>query len=146
MGQFWYNVGITLGTNLGPHVHYLKGNFGLKECPPQGGPLGPRGPWGPLGPRGVPRGPRGAAPMVIYWHFFKLSENYRYRKNNIWELAKNYRYQKKCNQFHPICSKEQKRECFISQTNIKSSLKTVHKVVRHYSKNILDCKRCSFLP
>ena len=25
--QFWYNVGTTLGTNLGPHVQYLKGNF-----------------------------------------------------------------------------------------------------------------------
>ena len=27
LGQFWYNVGTTLGTNLGPHVQYLKGNF-----------------------------------------------------------------------------------------------------------------------
>ena len=27
LGQFWYNVGTTLGTNLGLHVHYLKGNF-----------------------------------------------------------------------------------------------------------------------
>ena len=50
---------------------------------------------------------------------------------------------------HPISSdlfQKQKRECFISQTIMKSSLKTVHKVARHYSKNSLDCKRSSFLP
>ena len=49
-----------------------------------------------------------------------------------------------CIQIHPTQMKtlfqKQERECFISQTNMKLSFKTLHKFA-----NILDCKRCSFL-
>ena len=69
--------------------------------------------------------------------------------DDIIEKVINSRYIKKiCTQFHPINSIEsivlKTRKCFISQTNMRSSLKSVHKVVPQYSPNLLDCKRTWF--
>ena len=80
----------------------------------------------------------------IYRHFSSYRQIINIEGKYIWELS----ISEKCIRIHPIstASKTRVTECFISRTNMNLSLKTVHKLERLYSPNILYCKICPFLP